>query len=97
MILTNQHRLLRHKCVLWGLQADQGGNLPELLSAIPRDGSSGELLKVYDKAVVEICMAPLCFEHTCTISDKLMRYWLVETFCYVIILVLQTYLALKRN
>ena len=33
------------------------------------DAAGGKPLKTYGKAVVEIHMGPLCFEHECTVSD----------------------------
>ena len=42
---------------------------PELTKAAEVDAAGGEPLKTNGKAIVEIWMGPLCFEHECTVSD----------------------------
>ena len=42
---------------------------PQLAKTAPVDAAGGEPLKTYGKAVVEICIGPLCFEHECVVSD----------------------------
>ena len=42
------------------------------------DAAGGEPLKTYGKAVVEIQMGPLCFEHECTVSDIVDEFLLGE-------------------
>ena len=42
------------------------------------DAAGGEPLKTYGKAVVEICMGPLCLEHECTVSNIVDEFLLGE-------------------
>ena len=51
---------------------------PELTKAAPVDAVGGKPLKTYGKAVVEIHMCPLCFEHKCTMSDIVDEFLLGE-------------------
>ena len=51
---------------------------PELTKAAQVDAAGGEPLKTYGKAVVEIQMGPLCFEHECTVSDIVDEFLLGE-------------------
>ena len=56
------------------------GHCPELTKAAQVDAAGGKLLKIYGKAIVEICMGPLCFEHECTVSDIVDEFLLAEDF-----------------
>ena len=51
---------------------------PKLTKAAPVDAAGGKPLKTYGKAVVEIHMGPLCFEHECTVSDIVDEFLLGE-------------------
>ena len=42
---------------------------PQLLEGCPTGGAGGETLKSYGKAVMEIRMGSLCFDHMCVVSD----------------------------
>ena len=53
-------------------------NLPLLAKTAPVDAAGSEPLKTYDKAVVEICMGPLCFEQECVVCDIVNEFLLVE-------------------
>ena len=48
------------------------------MKAAQVDAAGGEPLKTYGKAVVEILMGPLCFEHECTVSDIVDEFLLGE-------------------
>ena len=54
------------------------GHCPELTKAAQVDAAGGEPLKTYGKAIVEIWMGPLCFEHECTMSDIVDEFLLGE-------------------
>ena len=54
------------------------GHCPKLTKAAQVDAAGGKPLKTYGKAVVEICMGPLCFEHECTVSDIVDEFLLGE-------------------
>ena len=54
------------------------GHCPKLTKAAQVDAAGGKPLKTYGKAVVEICMGPLCFEHECTLSDIVDEFLLGE-------------------
>ena len=54
------------------------GHCPKLTKAAQVDAAGGKPLKTYGKAVVEICMGPLCFEHKCTVSDIVDEFLLGE-------------------
>ena len=51
---------------------------PKLTKAAQVDAAGGKPLKTYGKAVVEIRMGPLCFEHECTVSDIVDEFLLGE-------------------
>ena len=51
---------------------------PELTKAAQVDAAGGKPLKTYGKAVVQIWMGPLCFEHECTVSDIVDEFLLGE-------------------
>ena len=51
---------------------------PELTEAAQVDVAGGKPLKTYGKAVLEIHMGPLCFEHECTVSDTVDEFLLDE-------------------
>ena len=51
---------------------------PELTKAAQVDAAGGEPLKTYGKAIVEIWMGPLCFEHECAVSDIVDEFLLGE-------------------
>ena len=42
------------------------------------DAAGGKSSEIYGKAVVEIHMGPLCFEHECTVSDIVDKFLLSE-------------------
>ena len=42
---------------------------PQLLEVCPTGGAGGETLKSYGKAVMEIRMGSLCFDHMCVVAD----------------------------
>ena len=42
---------------------------PQLLEVHSRGGTSGEPLTSYGKAIMEIRMGPLCFNHICVVAD----------------------------
>ena len=42
---------------------------PQLLEVCPTGGTGGETLKSYGKAVMEIRMGSLCFDHMCVVAD----------------------------
>ena len=42
---------------------------PQLLEVCPTGGAGWETLKKYGKAVMEIRMGSLCFDHMCVVSD----------------------------
>ena len=44
------------------------------------DTAGGKPLKTYGKAVEEIWMGPLCFEHECTVCDIVDEFLLGEDF-----------------
>ena len=54
------------------------GHCPKLTKAAQVDAAGGEPLKTYGKAIVEIQMGPLCFEHECTVSDIVDKFLLSE-------------------
>ena len=41
---------------------------PQLLEVCPTGGAGGETLKSYGKAVMEITMGSLCFDHMCVVA-----------------------------
>ena len=51
---------------------------PQLAKTAPVDTAGGEPLKTHGKAVAEICMDPLCFEHECVVSDIVDEFYLVR-------------------
>ena len=51
---------------------------PKLTKAAQVDAAGGKPLKTYGKAVVEIHVGPLCFEHECTVSDIVDEFLLGE-------------------
>ena len=51
---------------------------PKLTKVAQVDAVGGKPLKTYGKAVVEIHMGPLCFEHECTVSDIVDEFLLEE-------------------
>ena len=51
---------------------------PKLTKAAQVDTAGGKPLKTYGKAVIEIHMGPLCFEHECTVSDIVDEFLLGE-------------------
>ena len=53
---------------------------PKLTKVVQVDTAGGEPLKTYGKAVVEIWMGPLCFEHECTVLDIFDEFLLGEDF-----------------
>ena len=55
----------------------------KLMKAAQVDAADGEPLKTYGKAMVEIWMGPLCFEHECTVSDIVDEFLLGEDSCSV--------------
>ena len=54
----------------------------------PRGGTCGEPLTSYGKAVMEIRLDPLCFDHMCVVADIIDEVLLGRIFYYVIPLVL---------
>ena len=44
---------------------------PQLQNVCPRGGARGETLKTYSKAIMEIRMGRLCFDHMCLVADIL--------------------------
>ena len=51
---------------------------PCLVKTAPVDAVGGKPLKTYGKAVVEIHMGPLCFNHECVVSDIVDEFLLGE-------------------
>ena len=49
---------------------------PQLVKTVPVDAAGCEPLKTYGKAVVEICIGPLCFEHECVMSGIIEEFLL---------------------
>ena len=42
---------------------------PQLLEVHPRGGAGGKPLTSFGKAIMEIRMGPLCFDHICLVAD----------------------------
>ena len=51
---------------------------PQLAKTVPVDAAGGEPLKTYGKAVVDIHVGPLCFEHECVVSGIVDEFLLGE-------------------
>ena len=63
---------------LWLFENMSKDQRPQLLKVQPWGSAGGEPLKSYGKAIMEIWMGPLCFNHMCIVADILDQVLLGE-------------------